>query len=497
MSVPPTSIADHAAVFGDPEHAPRKPRRDDRFVASLDGYDGKGRVRGRVGHYSAVFSGWAEERFHGAVPGARVAGEVVRRRRDRVDARLVGLVEAGADAVEPRCSHFGECGGCAFQDLAYSAQLGQLARRLEGLLAPLGHTDPIPVEGAPSAFGYRNKMDFTFSSRRWVERGEQGDERPLDFALGLHVRGRFQKVLDVRSCAIHFEGADALLDSVRSAAIESGERAWDVQQHTGFWRHAVLRRGHHTGEVLVQLVTAPVDGDPGRARAMERMVERLSAAHPELTTLVHTESTRLATVASGERERVLLGSGVIHDTLLGRRFRISAASFFQTNTAAAERLFGWVAELLADEAGGTLHDLYCGAGAIGLVLADRFERVVGIEQVEAAIVDARTNAVENGIENVEFHVGDVPSVLAGDVGQGRPDVAIVDPPRAGLHPDLVRRLQADAPRRLIYVSCNPESAVRDLEPLLTSTYELRSVRGFDLFPHTPHLEAVFDLHRRT
>ncbi len=496
MSAPPTSISDYGAVFGDPEHAPRKPRRDDRFVARLDGYDGKGRVRGRVGPYNAVFSGWTDERFHGAVPGARVAGEVLRRRRDRVEARLVELIEAGAEAVEPRCGHFGECGGCAFQDLAYSAQLDQLARRLEGLLAPLGRRDPIQVEPAPASFGYRNKMDFTFSNRRWVERGEQDDGRPLDFALGLHVRGRFQKVLDGRSCAIHFEGADALLQTVRRTALESGLQAWDVQQHTGFWRHAVLRRGHHTGEVLVQLVTAPVGGDPDRARAMERMVESLTFAHPELTTLVHTESTRLATVAAGEGERVLLGPGVIHDTLLGRRFRISAASFFQTNTAAAEKLFGWVAELLADEEGGTLYDLYCGAGAIGLVLADRFQRVIGVEQVAAAIDDARTNAIENGVENVEFHVGDVPAVLAGATALQRPDVAVVDPPRAGLHPDLVRRLQADPPRRLIYVSCNPESAVRDLEPLLDSAYELRSVRGFDLFPHTPHLEAVFDLRRR-
>jgi 23S rRNA (uracil1939-C5)-methyltransferase len=484
-------------IFGPPDQAPRKPRRDDRFVARVDGLGRKGRAVGRIGPYAVEWSGWAGPPGHGVVPGARVVGQVKRRRRDQLEARVLEVLEPSPDAAEPRCPHFASCGGCAFQDLAYPAQVRELERGLARALAPLGRDLRPSVEPAPSPFAYRNKMDFTFSNRRWVEAGEaERDEEDTDFALGLHVAGRFQKVLDVRSCAIHFEGADALLSDVRDAARASGLPAWDVREHTGFWRHAVLRRGHHTGETMVHLVTTPVAGDAARERALERVRGQLLERHPSLTTIVHSETERLSTVAVGERERVLHGSGRIHDELLGVRFAISAASFFQTNTAAAERMLAWIGARLADE-GGTLHDLYCGAGAIGLALADRFERVVGVELVPDAVADARANARANGIEHVEFHAGDVPALLAGELaGLARPEVAIVDPPRAGLHPDLVERLALDPPRRLVYVSCNPSAAARDLEPLLARAYVLEAAQGFDLFPHTPHLECVFDLRRR-
>ena len=491
-------MSEHALdpVFGPFEEAPRKPRRDDRFVARVTGYDARGRPAGRVGEYAVEWQRWVGAPGSGAVPGALLEGDVMRRRKSTLHARIATVLEPSPDAVAPACEHFGSCGGCTSQDFAYEAQLRELERRLADLYAELPLPEPARVAPSPKVFGYRNKMDFSFASQRWTEEGEADPERPLDFALGLHVRGVFQKVLDVRSCAIHFEGADELLASVRERTHATGLAAWDVHDHTGFWRHAVLRRGVASGETLLFLVTAPVVDDAQRA-ALERVTRELVERHPDLTTIVHGETASLAKSANSDHVTTLHGPGQIVDALRGARFRISAESFFQTNTRAAEGMLEWIAERLGDERGGTLHDLYCGAGAIGLALSDVFANVVGIERVEAAVEDARRNAAENGIANASFHAGDVPELLAGELsGLPTPDVAVLDPPRAGLHRNLLEQLAANPPRRLVYVSCNPVAAASNLASLCESAYEIRAVRAFDLFPHTPHVETVFDLERR-
>ncbi|MHC4263940.1 MAG: 23S rRNA (uracil(1939)-C(5))-methyltransferase RlmD, partial [Planctomycetota bacterium] len=454
---------------------------------------------GSIGPYTVEWSGWAGVPSHGLVPGARVEGQVKRRRRDRLDARVLSVLSPGPEAVEPRCAHFASCGGCTMQDSSYAGQLRALGDGLRRALEPVigSAVATVEVEPAPDVFGYRNKMDFTFANRRWVEAGAPDDDtRPDDFALGLHVAGRFEKVLDVTACSIQFEGADALLSDIRSLAMESGQPAWDVREHTGFWRHAVLRQGRHTGQTMVHLVTASVGEDPERRSSVDRLVGALVDRRPELTTVVHTQTDRLSTVAAGETVDVLHGPGVITDQLRGVQFEISAQSFFQTNTLAAERMLGWIDSRLEDETGGTLFDLYCGAGAIGLTLARRFDSVVGIELVEAAVEDARRNARANGIEHAEFHAGDVPVVLE-QGAFGTVELAVVDPPRAGLHPKFVDALLASPPRRSIYVSCNPVAAARDLERLTEVAYEVRAMHAFDLFPHTPHVETVFDLVRRS
>jgi 23S rRNA (uracil1939-C5)-methyltransferase len=489
--------------FGPPEQAPRKPRRDDRFEATIEGYSAKGRARAAVGSYVAEFGGWlgvpqGGGAPWGAVPGARIEGLVTGRRREQLEARLLRLVEASPLAVAPRCAHFGTCGGCSFQDLVYAAQLEHKQRRLQHDLAALALPAPPTVRAAPAPFQYRNKMDFTFGARRWVVPGEEPGLR-TDFALGLHVPGRYEKVLDVHSCAIHFPGADELLHSLRELCRDSGESAYDLRDHRGFWRHAVLRRAHHGGELLVYLVTAPLGEDRSRRAALEQVAQGLLARHPQLSTLVHGENGRAAAVACAERQQVLHGAGRIAESLCGLRFELSAESFFQTNTAAAEGLLAWLAAELAARgaAGGVLHDLYCGTGAIGLVLGRLFERVVGLELAASAVDDARRNARHNGFERAEYHAGDVPALLAA-AGDDFPaaQVAVVDPPRAGLHRDLVERLAAAPPPWLVYVSCHPAAAARDLAPLLAGPYAVVAVQGFDLFPHTPHTECVLLLERR-
>ncbi|HED65557.1 MAG TPA: 23S rRNA (uracil(1939)-C(5))-methyltransferase RlmD [Planctomycetes bacterium] len=465
----------------------RKPRRGDLLEAELTGLDGRGRAVGRA---EWTDGREVDVRVRGGVPGARVRVDVFRRKGMRVEARIVEVLRTSPVAVEPRCEHVSTCGGCSFQNIDYAAQLAEKHRILSGLLAPLGDHDVQPVLANGSAFGYRNKMDFTFGNRRWVEEGEpEGAER--DFAVGLHVPGRYDKILDIRRCEIAFEAANPILGTVRRLAREHDLDAWDVREHRGLLRHLVLRHGVRSGDILVDLVTTE--------RAHDRIgpfVEELLAAHPEITTLVQRVDSGVALVARGEEE-VLFGPGYLRDSIGGIEFRVSAASFFQTNTVQAERLVELVLEDAAVREGMRVFDLYCGSGLFSLALARAGAQVIGFELVEEAVADARENARRARIEGVEFVAGDLARTLAPHAARGEaPELCVVDPPRAGIHPSTLAALRSLAPERIVYVSCNPKSAVRDLILLLADGYAFRRIQPVDLFPHTPHLECVFTLVRR-
>ena len=509
----------------DPQTSGRKPRWGDRLEVLLDGLDVKGEgVGDGQGHATGC-------RVHvrGAVPGSRVLVDVVKRRRDRVDAKLIEVLEASPDLVAPRCPHSVPCGGCSFQNLAYPAQLRALHARLTETFAGAGlleHVIVEPVVGMEDPWHYRNKMDFTFGARRWRSPEEmlevksaaesaaesavgQETAEPLDdsFALGLHVPGMWSKVLDVNTCSIAFEGADRILCTVRRLARAAGLEPWSVTDHTGLLRHLVLRRGMRTDQIMLVLVTSE--------RAEERIdpfLRDVLDAHPELTTIVQDVTDRLSAVALGDEQHVHHGPGVIHEEIGGLTFEISPHSFFQTNTVQAERLF----EIVREQALGgeieqgpetVLYDLYCGAGTIGLFLRGAVGDVWGFETVPAAVADARKNAERNnasgsavdsttgGLGQIHFVEGDVLASLRDETTRPRPDIVVLDPPRAGLHPKVHPAVLDLAPQRIVYVSCNPTSAARDVPQFLAQGYRVERVQPVDLFPHTPHVETVITLHR--
>ena len=469
----------------------RAPRKGDEIELRLESLDDKGRAVGRVGERTV--------RVRAGAPGSRVRALVHRRRRKELEATVLEVLEPGDDLVAPRCDHFGSCGGCSFQNVRYERQLaelhGALVRLLEPLLRERTDLEVAPALGCDTPWHYRNKMDFTFGNRRWIEPGEpEGVE--ADFAVGLHVPGRFDKVLDVDACHIAFEEATPILRTARRLARERGLTAWDVRAHEGLLRHLLLRRSFATGEILAALFTtdeAHDEVDPYLAALLE--------SHPEITTCVQRVTPGSAMVASGGAERVLRGEGSITEHLGGLSFRISTDTFFQTNTRQAEVLWRQVVAAAAVGPDEVVYDLCCGSGPWALAMAaarpGSDAPVFGFELVESAVEDARFNARRNGLTSPVFVAGDLVDVLRPDVLHERdvppPGLCIVDPPRAGLHPKVLGVLSELRPERIVYVSCNPRSALRDLVQLETDGYRLDVVQPVDLFPHTPHLECVFAL----
>lgn len=458
-------------------------RRGTEVEVRIEGLDRKGRGTGSVdGRAMAV---------RGGLPGQVVRARVTRRRR--LEGYLVDVVERSPLEVDARCPHSGTCGGCAFQELAYAEQLSALREQVASAFSGVGLDIDVPeVLGCDPPFGYRNKMDFTFGAMRWVELDEpEGVAR--DFALGMHVPGRYDRVLDIRSCALHFEEADALLTSARDIAREHGLPPWHVVRHTGLLRHLVLRKGFGTGEIMVDLVTSE-DAYAHVDRWAAAMLER----HPEVTTLVQNVNTRLASIASGERERVIHGPGTITERIGDLAFTISANSFFQTNSRQAAVLFSIVSELAAPTGDEVVWDLYCGTGALSLAAARTAREVWGFELADSAVEDARANAALNGVKNAHFVAGDVLASVgeASSLAAPSPDLAIVDPPRAGLHPKVLSALLRLAPPRIVYVSCNVHGTAPQVAALVDEGgYTVERVQPVDMFPHTPHVECVVALRR--
>jgi 23S rRNA (uracil1939-C5)-methyltransferase len=351
-----------------------------------------------------------------------------------------------------------------------------------------------PALGAPQRYHYRNKMEFSFSAGRWLTPEEiaSGKEFNTSFALGLHVPGNFAKVLDLHECHLQSEWSASFVNAVRTFCLDREWTAWHPRKHTGYLRHLVIREAANTDEVMVNLVTSHHD-----AERMEAMATWLRETAPQVTTFINTINSGVAQTAFGEETIIVFGPGVIHDRIGDHTFEIASNAFFQTNTQQAETLYRVAAEYAEFTPQDLVYDLYCGAGTISLYVAPKVKHVVGVELVDEAVQNARRNAAANGISNVTFETGDMMTLFDAEfIGRhGKPDVLIVDPPRAGLHPKVVRQIGELAPERFIYVSCNPQSQAKDLS-YLTDTFEVVQVQPVDLFPHTHHIESVAQLRLR-
>jgi 23S rRNA (uracil1939-C5)-methyltransferase len=411
-------------------------------------------------------------------PGDRARVRVTKGRRRFAEADLVELLAPGPERIPAPCPLVPRCGGCRLQHVGYAATLAAKRDQIAEHLARIGHLDDVPVldpDPAVEPFGYRNKMEYSASV------GPDGD-----LVLGFHERGRWDSVIDVPACMLATPLGNAVRESVRRWALAEAIAPYDQREQRGDLRHLVVREGVATGQVLVTVVTAPGNDD-----AVDRLAVPLMDAHPEVVGLLHSVNDGVAEVTSGLPTRVVAGRDWLEERVRGVTLRLSQPAFFQTNTRMTDTLYARAAEAAGLDGGQVLYDLFAGVGSIGIALASGAREVVAIEIVPEAVDDARANAARNGVTNHTALCGDVGVVLREHRGQlPPPDVAIVDPPRGGLSGRAIRRILELAPPVLVYVSCQPATFADNAARLVEGGYALEWVRPVDLFPQTPHIEAV-------
>jgi 23S rRNA (uracil1939-C5)-methyltransferase len=433
---------------------------------------------------SLAFGGNGVARLNGFVvfvrrglPGDLVRARVTKVKRNHAEALTVDVLEPGPVRVDAPCSHYPACGGCRFQDLAYRAQIEAKEAQVRDALQRIGSLGEPPLEPimpAEAQFHYRNKFEYSFTNT------------PEGPAPGLHLAGRWDEVLPIETCWLTTDLGNAIRNAVRDWAREERLRAHDQKTHEGFLRHLVIREARNTNQALIVLVTAP-----GELPDEEHFVDVLRR-FPEVRSIHWAINDRPAEVTRDLPTRLLWGEDAIEEELCGLRFRVSPNAFLQTNTAMAERLYGLAGEYAQLSGGETVYDLYCGIGSIGLTLARDALTVWGVEVSEEAVSCAIDNAALNAIGNAAFFAGDVGRSLEElQARSGDPDVVVVDPPRAGLSGRAIRQLGRLGAKRIVYVSCNPTTLAGNLKELVEQwEYRLERVRPVDMFPHTPHVEAV-------
>jgi 23S rRNA (uracil1939-C5)-methyltransferase len=427
-----------------------------------------------------------------AVPGDRATIRIMKKRKSYAEARVVELLKPSEDRITAPCPYSGFCGGCKWQFLAYEKQLIYKRQHAAESLEHIGGIRGVSVHPTiPSdlIFGYRNKMEFSCSDRRWLLPDELGqDGIDMDFALGLHVPGTFYKVLDTRACLLQPDLGNTILNDVRSHIRQSSKPIYGLRSHIGFWRFVMLRHSVASNQWMVNIVTAALD-----RKELIPLADQLLGTYPEVISIINNVTTRVAGVATGEFEETITGISHISDRIGPYDFDISANSFFQTNTRGAGRLYEVVKDYAALDGSQTVLDLYSGTGTIPIVLSAFARNIIGIEITASAVEDANKNCVKNDIVNCEFIKGDIKDILPG-VRQ-TPDVMIIDPPRAGMHKDVVKQVQKMGVQRIVYVSCNPATLARDLA-MLIDDYRVQEVQPVDMFPHTYHVEVVAKLDKK-
>lgn len=458
---------------------------ENRFIEQVEvvdiAEDGKG--VGRVGDL-VVF-------IEKAVPGDMVNIELFRKKKNFAEAKIQQLVQPSQHRVEPFCAHFGVCGGCKWQQMAYPAQLAYKQQSVYNALTRIGHLDASGIEEilpSPQTTYYRNKLEFTFSNKRWLTDPDE-QVAPVDMqALGFHVPGRFDKILPINHCYLQSGPSNDIRNAVDRLAKQKGITYYDIRQHEGELRNLILRTSS-TGELMVIVVFAyPEQG------TVETIMSFLKDAFPEITSLLYVINQKKNDTIFDQEVLVYAGRDHIFEEMEGLRFKISAKSFYQTNSAQAYELYKIAREFAVFRGDELVYDLYTGTGTIANFVARHVRQVIGVEYVPSAIEDARINSSINGLDNTQFYAGDMKDVLTSDfiAKHGRPDVVITDPPRAGMHGDVVARLlEMEAPK-IVYVSCNAATQARDLA-LLAQKYEVGRIKPVDMFPHTQHVENVVSL----
>ncbi len=438
--------------------------------------------------------------IEGAVPGDVVDVKIIKNKKDWAEGIVQHLHRPSQDRVAPFCKHFGVCGGCKWQMLPYEKQVMYKQEEVEQHLKRIGKVSIPPIQeiaAASETTYYRNKLEFTFSSKKYFTKEEilalqlpEGEKLGLPSipALGFHVPGAFDKVIDIDECFLQQEPSNEIRNALRKFVLQKGFTYYDIRNHVGLMRNLMIR-SCTAGDLMVNVVFGEEENP-----SINEVMEFLKTTFPRITSLYYTVNKKFNDSIFDQTPILYSGNPYAIEKLGALKFKISPKSFFQTNTTQAETLYQITKDFAALTGNEVVYDLYCGTGSIGIFVSDKAKKVIGVELIEEAIHDANENVALNSISNALFYAGDVSSVCNDDffIQHGRPDVIITDPPRAGMHEKLIDQiLRMEAPL-VVYVSCNPATQARDLN-LLAEKYEVTAVKPVDMFPHTHHIENVVQM----
>ena len=424
-----------------------------------------------------------------AVPGDVVDVELLRRKKKFYEGRIQNIVKPSDHRTEPFCDHFGVCGGCKWQHLKYDAQLLFKQKSVVDALQRLAKVDTSgiePILGSKETSYYRNKLEYTFSDKRWLTDGDMRSDQEMEMnALGYHIPGRFDKILDIEHCYLQADPSNNIRNKVREYALANKISFYNLKNHEGSLRNLIIRTSS-TGELMVIVVFAYVEKEQ-----IKGMMEFISNEFKNLKSLLYIINQKKNDTIFDQDIHVFEGADHIFENMNGLKFKIGPKSFYQTNSEQAFELYKITKDFAGFKGDELVYDLYTGAGTIANFIAGSVKSVVGIEYVPTAIEDAKINSEINAIENTSFFAGDMKDILNAEFIQthGKPDVVITDPPRAGMHADVVKRLLEMEAEKIVYVSCNAATQARDIA-LMKDKYEVSRIRPVDMFPHTQHVENV-------
>lgn len=431
---------------------------------------------------------------HGGYPGDIAEVTITKVKSSYAEAKVNNLINQSPFRTTPRCSYTKYCGGCKQQDLIYEKQVEYKKSQVIDIFERIGGLNDFKVEeivNCEKNFFYRNKTEYSFAVKRYLTIEEIENKNEIinkDFALGYHIAGMYDKVLDIEECFLHSNLSNSILNFTREFFKSKGTTIYSTKTHTGLLRNLVIRTPQHTKDVMVNLVTSEEND-----KLLKEYALLLKEKFTEVTTIVNNINLKKAAIAFGDYEKVYLGDGVIYDYIGEYKFRISANSFFQTNTLQAERLYSIAKEYAEITSEDVVYDLYCGAGTISIFVSKEAKKVYGFETVESAVKDGEINIELNKIKNVELINADLNKSFIKYIKEKnleKPTVIIADPPRAGMNPVTVKDILELKPNKIVYVSCNPSTQARDIKLLVESGYKLVKIRSVDMFPHTYHIENV-------
>lgn len=458
--------------------------KKNRIIHSLNVENVAAEGRGIARHEGKVIF------IDGAIPGDKMDVQLYKSKKDYALARPANLIEGSEERTEPFCIHFENCGGCKWQHLQYEHQLKYKQQLVVDAFRRIGKLEVpevAPILGSPKTRFYRNKLEFTFSNKKWltyeeIKRKEEFTDRD---AVGFHIAGAFDKVLDIEECWLQDNLQNKIRNEVRRFAKENDYTFFDIREQVGLLRNMIIRTAT-TGEVMVVMVFHQNDTEK-----VPMMMEHLKNQFPQITSLQYVINPKRNDTIFDLDIQVYNGEAYILEQLGDFKFKIGPKSFFQTNSFQANQLYQRALELAEIQQDDVVYDLYTGTGTIAIYMAPNCKKVVGIEQIPEAIEDAHFNAHLNNIQNTTFYAGDMKDVLNEDFvfANGKPDVIITDPPRAGMHPDVVDVILNSETKRVVYISCNPSTQARDIQ-LLNEKYELQLIQPVDMFPHTYHIENI-------